>query len=97
MDVAIGVKETDLGWMGVASTGFTTDGWPTREIAIERIKQHRDEVRAGRDPRTGFPAAPMELLEEFRQRHGLVSDGERAILADGVELVEDDEDDEAGD
>lgn len=91
MAVQIGVKQTDLGWCGVSSEGYTTDGWPTEEIAIERIKQHKAEVEAGRDPKGNGPAAPMEPLEAFRERHGLIpdSDGRRALKAPGVKLVED--------
>lgn len=88
--VTIGVKETENGWCGVSSEGFTTDGWPTREIAIDRIRQHRREVEQGVDPGSGLPVAPMEPLSEFRARWGLEADGKRAVLI-GADIIPDEE------
>lgn len=63
---------------GICACGYKTSGWPKRTIAAERIQQHRKEHQTGE---------PMELLSEFRGRHGLVSAGNRAVFPDGAKEV----------
>lgn len=68
----------DDGYTGLCECGYQTSGWPLKKIAVERIKQHRNEHQAGE---------PMELLSEFRARHGLVSDGNKAVFPEEAKEV----------
>jgi len=73
--------ETDKGYAGVCECGYVTDGWPTVKLAAERVGQHTVEHETGQR---------MELLSEFRDRHGLKAEGARAVFADdgSVEMLE---------
>lgn len=66
---------------GLCTCGFTTSHWPAEAVATERIKQHRQEHIDG---------TPMELIEDFRDRLGLVPNGNAAMFyQDGVTIIED--------
>lgn len=60
---------------GLCTCGYTTSHWPAESLADERIRQHRQEHVDG---------TPMELIEDFRERHGLVPDGNAARFYDAV-------------
>lgn len=69
------------------SCRYSTDGWPTHEIAAERIRQHAQETEDGLDEQGGC-VSPMETIEMFRERFGLEArtDG-RAVLPAGIREV----------
>ena len=84
--VDVAVLPHEDAFNGMCSCGYTSKGWPTHDIAAERILQHKGEHEGGRGE-DGLPAAPMELLSEFRARHGLVPSGNRAVFPAGAVVV----------
>lgn len=72
--LVIGPTGTFGGW---CSCGYKTIGWPDKDVAAERLSQHVNEHDTG---------APMETIEDFRARLGLVPDGRaRAVFPEGAE------------
>lgn len=76
--LVIGPSGTFGGW---CSCGYKTTGWPSEDVAAQRLAQHVNEHDAGE---------PMEPLEDFRDRLGLVPDGRaKAVFPEGArDLVE---------
>lgn len=76
------LDEGDGGYAGLCECGYRTSGWPTAALAAERIGQHRAEheswVENQYDPEKWVT---MEPLEEFRAKHGLVTDEVNPNLA----------------
>lgn len=71
--LVIGPSGTSGGW---CSCGYKTIGWPNDDVAAERLAQHVNEHDSGE---------PMELIEDFRDRLGLVPDGRaRAVFPEGA-------------
>lgn len=71
--LVIGPSGTYGGWCGC---GYKTTGWPTPEVAAERLAQHANEHETGE---------LMEPLEDFRDRLGLVPDGRaKAVFPEGA-------------
>lgn len=88
MEIKLGVAPDDGDtFTGLCSCGFATKFWPSQEVAADRLLQHKAEHDGGRNE-DGTIASPMELLSDFRDRHGLVRDGDRAVFPAGtVEVV----------
>lgn len=72
-------REDDDTWSGgctsvrcgaVNGDAFTTSGWPTKDSAADRIRQHRDEHEHG---------TLMQPLDEFRRERGLYVTSEGAV------------------
>lgn len=71
--LVIGPSGTSGGW---CSCGYKTTGWPTDEVASERLLQHKNEHETG---------AEMEPIESFRERLGLVPEGRaKAVFPAGA-------------
>lgn len=71
--LVIGPSDTFGGW---CSCGYKTTGWPSEEVAAERLAQHVTEHDTG---------TLMEPIEDFRERLGLVPDGRaKAVFPEGA-------------
>jgi hypothetical protein len=55
---------------GEAGTPWSSDNWPSRELAAARGKQHLREHETGADPDVETEVTPP--LHEFYAEHGLV-------------------------
>lgn len=82
-NIKVGTFSDGEACAGLCTCGFKTTGWPTEEIAADRISQHKAE----HDGKGG-----MEPLSEFRDRHGLIAQGNLAVLPEGVNELTFDED-----
>lgn len=78
------LQDPDTGsFTGLCECGFPTVGWPTEELAAERIGQHKNEHETG------------ELMEDkmaFRERHGLVQsevNPNLVVFPEGAKVIED--------
>lgn len=74
------------GCAGSDGTPFMSRGWPRKEQAVERARQHLREHLTGADPEQ--PTELMEPLDVFMARHGLAevdraSEAWRALLDEG--------------
>jgi hypothetical protein len=76
------VSQGETGWdftcpgvEGSECGPFSSTGWPTKALAIERGREHFDDHLGVR---------PTSSLEDFRDKHGLVvdSNGNAITLAD---------------
>lgn len=76
-------RNDDQGWdftcpvFTNATCGFQSVGWPTKEIAVDRAREHFGEHKG---------EGVTSSLDEFRAKHGLTDKG---TLPDGAVRVED--------
>lgn len=63
---------------------WSSDRWPTHDLAADRGRQHLREHETGADPDVETEVMPS--LEEFRKSKGLVDDVVPAVNPDDWEL-----------